>query len=170
MITTLSIQADFSNYFQMIQTDAVASVFYTDITKHFNEGKIDAATYAKIITSFHQSTLQEGLSTAKSMSLGVRELELKANESAKKVEVEEARRLLLERQKDGFDENLLIKTAEITGNQIGMIESGGLNAPQNLWDISLCASNELQYITRKHYNSDNDYPTCTPTPPPANED
>jgi len=110
MSTTLSIQADFTNYFGMIQTDATTSVFYTDIKKQFEEGKIDAGTYATIITSFHQNTLQQGLSIAKELSLGIRELELKTNESIAKV-------ALTERQTEAIGEELFIKGADSASNR-----------------------------------------------------
>ena len=202
----ISVQADFSNYFDMVQSKATTSKFYTDIQKFFKEGKIDAKTYASIMTEYHASTLRESIDTARSMSIGIRELELKTNESvanvaltarrttaigeeiaikqaesnssiavnteriegmkkekaltdkkiiqldreyniaqadanirvsesAKNIELITARKELIYRQKNGFDDNKKIKKAEHASNLYGMIESGGAEAPQELVNL-----------------------------------
>ena len=82
---SIGIQGDFSNYFDLVESKAISSTFYTDIKKYFKEGKIDAKTYVGAITSLHQDTLKEAVFVAREMSIGIRELELKINDSEAEV-------------------------------------------------------------------------------------
>ena len=82
---SIDVQGDFSNYFDMVQSKATSSSFYQDIKKYFEEGRIDTKTFASIMIEFNRDTLKEAIDTGRSMSIGVRELELKTNESVANV-------------------------------------------------------------------------------------
>ena len=60
---------------------------------------------------------------------------IRVSESAKNIELITARKELIYRQKNGFDDNKKIKKAEHASNLYGMIESGGAEAPQELVNL-----------------------------------
>ena len=104
--------------------NAVAnSKIYKDIEQMYNDGLLQKDQYDKIIINFHDKLL--------SMASGLAEnIELRDAQ----VEVEKARKLLIDRQKIGFDDNKKIEKAKMLSEAIGMIQSGGNDAPQEFFD------------------------------------
>jgi len=120
---SIDVQGDFSNYFDMVQSKATGSSFYQDIKKYFEEGRIDTKTFASIMIEFNRDTLKEAIDTGRSMSIGVRELELKTNES--KAEIE-----LSNRRKQAIGEELAIKNSELAIRQSELALAQNINSKE----------------------------------------
>jgi hypothetical protein len=58
---------------------------------------------------------------------------IKIFEANKNNEVKDANIALVNRQKEALDDARKVKTAELVGNTISLIESGGTSAPAELW-------------------------------------
>jgi hypothetical protein len=61
----------------------------------------------------------------------------------KEIELKEKSMELIERQKEALDDARKVKTAELVGNTIAMIESGGTSAPAELWTALKGAVNNI---------------------------
>lgn len=127
-----AITEEFANNLTAVINAIVESKLYTDIGEMYNEGRLQKDQYDKIIINFHDKMLQ--------MAGGlVENLELRAAQ----VEVEKARKLLIERQEAGFDDNRHIEKAKMLTEAIGMIQSGGNEAPQQFMDAWTNSINEI---------------------------
>jgi len=133
---SIDIQSDFNNYFEMVKTKAVNSKFYTDIQAQFEEGKIDARTYASIITSFHADTLKEAIAIGRDMAIGVRELELKVNESVASV-------ALSNRRVESIGEENYLKSQEV----ISLVALNNKKIEDYNWQYTLAQARENREIS-----------------------
>ena len=141
---SIEIQADFNNYFEMVQSKATESAFYTDIQKQFEAHRIDAKTYASIMIEFHKNTLKDALDTGRAMSIGIRELNLKINESVASV-------AFTNRQKEAIGEELVIKKSELAIKNTEMIMKQNINSKElTLYDAkNTTETNRASLIARQ---------------------
>lgn len=132
--------------------DAIASSkIYTDINAMYDEGRLQKDQLDKVIISFHEKALSMAGATSENISIKgyrideiiAKDLEVKSQQidesaakllieqaqSAKDLEVKGARKLLIDRQRIGFDDNKKIEKAKMLSDAIGMIQAGGNTAP-----------------------------------------
>lgn len=145
--------------------DAIASSkIYTDINMMYDEGRLQKDQLDKVIISFHEKALSMAGATSENIAIKghrldeiiSKDLEVKSQQiaesaakvirddtdSAKDLEVKGARKLLIDRQKTGFDDNKKIEKAKMLSDAIGMIQSGGNDAPPEFfssWTAAIAA-------------------------------
>ena len=123
---------DFTANLTAILDAVVGSKIYTDINQMYDDGLLQKDQYDKIIINFHDKLLSMAGTLAENIEL-----------RDAQVEVEKARKLLIDRQKIGFDDNKKIEKAKMLSEAIGMIQSGGNDAPQEFFDAWTSAINVI---------------------------
>ncbi len=156
----MAVITDFATNLTAALNAIAASKIYTDIDAMYTEGRFQKDQIDKIIIAFHEKALAMAGGTAENIALKgyrideiiAKDLEVKdaeIAESTKNLEVKDAqilteveRKLLITRQKTGFDDNVRIEKAKMLSDAIGMIQSGGNEAPPEFftaWTTAIAA-------------------------------
>jgi hypothetical protein len=155
-----------------IINEITGSPIYEDINQMYKDGIIDKKTYETIMVSFHQNMLPAALQMAKDLMLSLQEVEItkedgttetmtlqkaqileqleRVNLVKEQVKTEIERTKLLNLQAIGFYDNRVIKITETMRGLVGEIESGGLENPQQNWDMLYSALNAMATIASAH--------------------
>lgn len=168
-------ESTFGNTLRII----TSSQIYIDLMEMYETGILQKDKHDQYLISFHKEALGIAGSTAEAIALKGHRLDdiidadiavKRSNAAAKDAEVSLARekqekdlllldaqiavanqrKTLLAAQERGFDDNVVIERTKVASEAIGMIESGGNDAPQNLWNEWSDAISDLKTISEKH--------------------
>lgn len=128
----------------------VASKLYTNIKAMYDDGTFQKDSYYEVVIAFNKEVLGMAGSLAEKAyrldEIVAAELALKN----KQIEVENARKALLEQQQRGFFDNRVLEWHKTNMEGVSMIQSGGNEAPQTLWDQLSASEAMMSKIAANH--------------------
>jgi len=148
------LSTDFSTNFTAALDAITSSKIYTDMQAMYDNGRLQKNQHDKILIAFHEQSLTSAASLAENITIkGYRiddiiqaDLDVKTNQN--KTEIE--RTALLKAQTKGFDDNVTIERVKIAAEAIGMIQSGGNEAPQEFFDEWTDAIADIRILSKNH--------------------
>lgn len=155
-MATVPVIESFQDNLVKILDSVVESRIYTDFVAMYEDGRIQKEQFDKILIAFHEKSLAMAGSTAENIALKSYRLDEIVTKDVEvkeaQIGVENARKDLIVRQKEGFDDNVVIERVKTTSEAIGMIQSGGNEAPQTFFDEWADAINDIKEVAKTHPN------------------
>lgn len=156
-----SISENFATNLTAALNAITASKIYTDIETMYTEGRLQKDQLDKVVIAFHEKAIGMAGAVAENLTykgykfeeLIDAELTAKQAEASlakQKLETEKQRTLLIENQKIGFLDNRVLEWSKISSEVVGMIQSGGNEAPQAMMDAMTKAEQAVQIIALEH--------------------
>lgn len=113
--------------------DGLMSDIYIQLDVQYDQARIDKQGYALIVAETIKNAQSQAVELYLKAPLNAAQIEINKEQSTKDLAKKDATIGLTNRQTLALDDARRVKTAELLGNTVSLIESGGGNAPANVW-------------------------------------
>ena len=126
------------------------SAFYKKIDEMYSSGRIQKDSHDKYMLAFHEKALSLSMEMAQNLALKGAILAEDINIKKEQVKTEKERTKLIKQQTVGFLDNRVIEWNKIATEGVGMVQSGGNTAPQEMIDAMTQSQADIKTLAQSH--------------------